>query len=171
MKCECTCRTDSLKEQSTFSHNLLYQFSFHNPEELQVSTTFMVLCWKSCPELFLDTSDSSLYGITKRSTEASAEVSSKGIFAYHHYSALKTTFGRTDTLDKGEASSSKYRCLNSPLLCPWILLCENKIIYLIFSWRIIVSFLIHCKFVFKDTCQHSAKSHSFSFLNFANLLT
>lgn len=129
----------------------------------------MFLCWKSYPEVFLDTSDSSLYGITKRSAEASAEVSSKGIFAYHHYSALKTTFGSTDTLNKGEASSSKYRSLNSPLL--WILLRKNKIIYLIFNWRIIVSFLIHCKFVFKDTCQHSAKSHSFSFLNFTNLLT
>lgn len=109
----------------------------------------MFLCWKSCPEFFLETSDSSLYGITERSTEASAEVSSKGISAYHHYSALKTRFVRTDCLAKGEASSSKYRSLNSPLLCPRLLLGENKIMYLIFNWRIIVSFFTHCKFVFR----------------------
>lgn len=75
------------------------------------------------------------------------------------------------TLAKGKTSSSKYKSLNSPLLCPWILLSENKIMYLIFKWRITVSFFTHCKFVFKDNCQQSAKSHSFSFLTFAYLLT
>lgn len=145
---------------------ITYSTNFHflvPSEELQMSAIFMFLCWKSCPEFFLDTSDSSLH--------VSAQVSSKGIFACHHYSALKTTFVRTDTQDKGEASSSKYTSLNSPLLCPWILLGENKIIYLIFNWRIIVSFFTHCKFVFKDNCQQPTKSHSSSFLNFANLLT
>lgn len=34
-----------------------------------------------------------------------------------------------------------------------------------------VSFFTHRKFVFKDTCQQSTKSHSFSFLDFTNLLT
>lgn len=109
----------------------------------------MFLCLKSCPDFFLETSDSSLNGITEGSTEASAEVSSKGISAYHHYVALETRFARTDSLAKGEASSSKYKSLNSPLLCPWLLLGENKIMYLIFNWRIIVSFFIHCKFVFR----------------------
>lgn len=52
-------------------------------------------------------------------------------------------------LAKGEASSNKYTSLNSLLLCPWLLLGENKIMYLIFNWRIIVSFFTHCNFVFR----------------------
>lgn len=123
-----------------------------------MSATFMSLCWKSCPEFLIPLI---AHCMELLRDPLRPEVSPMGIFACHHYSALKSTFVRTDTQDKGEASSSIYTSLNSPLLCPWILLGENKIIYLIFNWKIIASFFTHCKFVFKDTCQQSAKSHSF----------